>query len=260
MRVIFILVGLGLLALSMGFALRLPWALSFWPWEDGKLSYLFLASICAGIALPVLWIGLAEEYAAVRAGALDFAMMYAGLLATLLITYPAVQEWIAPPLAIGLCTLSLILNLGLYLWSRKIPFKYDQPIPTLLRFSFGLFFLVLVMVGISLILRLPHIFPWPLKPQTSIVFGWIYLGAAVYFLYGLIYPVWGNVKGQLAGFLAYDLILIGPFIQHLINTVKPEHQLSLLAYLSVLIYSALLAIYYLFINSESKLFFNKARI
>lgn len=258
MRFIFIVVGLGLLAVCLGFALRLPWALSLWPWEDSKLSYLFIASICAGIALPVLWIGLAKEYAAVQAGALDFAMMYAGLLATLLISYPAVQEWMVLSFALDLCTFSLILNLGLYAWSRKIPFKYNQPIPALLRFSFGLFFLALVIIGISLVLRLPHIFPWPLKPQTSIVFGWVYLGAAVYFLYGLIYPVWGNVKGQLAGFLAYDLILIVPFIQHLMVTVKPEHQLSLWVYLSVLIYSAMLAIYYLFIHRESRLFFKNA--
>lgn len=260
MRILCILIGLGLLVLCLGFALRLPWALSLWPWEDGKLSYLFIAAICAGIALPVLWIGLTEEYAAIRAGALDFAMTYAGLLATLVITYPAVQEWIAPPLAMGLCAASLILNLGLYAWSRNLPFKYDQPIPALLRFSFGLFFLALVVVGISLVLRLPHIFPWPLKPQTSIVFGWVYLGAAVYFLYGLIYPVWGNVKGQLAGFLAYDLLLIWPFIQHLTNTVKPEHQLSLFVYLSVLIYSAMLAIYYLFIHRESRLFSSKVNL
>lgn len=257
MRVVFILVGLGLLALCVGFAFHLPWALSLWLWEDGKLSYLFIASICAAIALPVLWIGIAEEYAAVRAGALDFAMMYAGLLATLLISYPAVQEWIAPPIAIGLCAASLVFNLLLYAWSRNIPFKDAERIPSLLRFSFGLFFIALVIVGISLVLRLPHIFPWPLKPQTSIVFGWIYLGAAVYFLYGLIYPVWGNVKGQLAGFLVYDLLLIGPFIQHLTNTVKSEHQLSLLVYLSVLVYSAILAIYYLFIYRESRLFFKR---
>lgn len=260
MRFIFIVIGLGLLGLCAGFAFHLPWALSLWPWEDGKLSYLFIASICAGIALPVLWIGLAEEYAAVQAGALDFALMYVGLLATVIVTYPAVQEWVAPSLAMGLCTASLLLNLSLYIWSRKFSFKYDRPTPALLRFSFGLFFLALVIVGISLVLRLPHIFPWPLKPQTSIVFGWIYLGAAVYFLYGLIYPVWGNVKGQLAGFLAYDLLLIWPFIQHLTNTVKPEHQLSLLVYLSVLIYSATLAIYYLFIHRESRLFFNKASL
>lgn len=252
MRLVFFLVGIGLLVLCAGFILHWPWVLSLWPWEDGKLSYLFLGSICAGIAMPVLWIGAAKEYAAVRAGALDFAVMYAGLLATLIITYPAVQEWIAPPIALGLCVISLVLNLGLYAWSRNIPFHYAEPIPRLLKLSFGLFFIALVVVGSSLILQLPHIFPWPLKPQTSVVFGWIYLGAAMYFLYGLIYPVWGNVKGQLAGFLAYDVILIVPFIQHLMSTVKPAHQLSLWVYLSVLIYSALLAIYYLFIYRKSR--------
>lgn len=253
MRVIFILIGLGLLVLCAGFVLQLPWALHLWPWQDSRLSYLFIGSICAAIALPVLWIGASAEYAALRAGALDFALMYGGLLATLLITYPAVQAWLKPVIAIGLCVTLLLVNILIYWRARAIPFTANQPIPPLLRNSFLLFFLALVLVGSSLVLQFPHIFPWPLKPQTSIVFGWVYLGAAVYFLYGWLYPVWGNVNGQLAGFLAYDLLLIWPFIQHLTSTVKPEHRLSLIVYLSVLIYSALLAIYYLFIHRESRL-------
>ncbi|TXH70646.1 MAG: hypothetical protein E6Q83_05225 [Thiothrix sp.] len=256
MRVILFLVGLVLLTLGIGFAFRLPWALMCWPWEDGKLSYLFLASICASTAIPVIWIAWTKEYAGIKAGALDFAVTYAGLLLTLVITYPLIQEWLPPVLAFTLCTASLLLNLWLYWWSKELPFKYHEPVPLLIRFSFILFLIALVIVGTSLVLRLPHIFPWPLKPQTSIVFGWIYLGAAMYFLYGLLYPVWGNVKGQLAGFLAYDLVLIWPFIQHL-STVKSEHQWSLYIYLLVLIYSVLLSIYYLFIYPPSRLFFNR---
>ncbi len=34
-----------LLALGGGFWFRADWALGLWPWQDGPLSYLFIASI-----------------------------------------------------------------------------------------------------------------------------------------------------------------------------------------------------------------------
>jgi hypothetical protein len=55
------------------------WATGLWPWPDSPLSYRFVASILAAIALPVLWIAITRETAALRAGALDFALNYAVL-------------------------------------------------------------------------------------------------------------------------------------------------------------------------------------
>src|SRR5881392_3773200 len=46
------------------------------------------------------------------------------------------------------------------------------------------------------------------------MFGLIFLGAATYFIYGALDPHWGNAVGQLAGFLAYDLVLLSPFFGH----------------------------------------------
>lgn len=74
----------------------------------------------------------------------------------------------------------------------------------------------------------------------------------MYFLYGSIKPVWGNFRGQLIGFLAYDVILIVPFIQHL-ATVKAEHQLSLYVYTSVVVYSALLSLHFLLIHPTTRI-------
>ncbi len=73
----------------------------------------------------------------------------------------------------------------------------------------------------------------------------------MYFLYGFVFAVWGNMRGQLLGFLAYDVILIVPFWEHTRN-VAPEHQLSLMVYLGVIVYSMVLAVYYLFIQSQTR--------
>ena len=68
--------------------------------------------------------------------------------------------------------------------------------------SFGLFTLILILAGGALIFRVPTIFPWPLNPDSSVLFGCIFLGDAFYFFYGLLVPRWSNACGQLLSFLA----------------------------------------------------------
>jgi len=248
-RAVLIIWGVILLVLTWGFATQAPWAISLWPWPDGKLSYLFIGSILAAVALPLIWIGGFGELAAQRAGALDFTLSFAGITATLGGLYRAGREDLFPFFLVAVA--GLIANLLVYLLSRKTEFRDTRPLPGLLRFSFKLFALVLILVGGCLLLQFPAIFPWPLKPETSVMFGWIYLGAAVYFLYGLHPPYWGNAKGQLLGFLAYDVVLLWPFYQHF-ETVKNAHWLSLAVYFGVLIYSALIAVYFLFLHPQTR--------
>lgn len=241
--------GIVLLLLAVAFVSGVESALALWPWQDGKLSYTFVASIFAAIGAPVLWMGLSGELAAMRAGALDFAMTYLGLTLVLLLPQAADIVDVVPFLIFT--SLSLLFNLLLYGWARQFSFKDQRPVPGLLRWSFLVFMIVLVGVGIALVTLQPHVFPWPLQPQTSVVFGWIFLGAAVYFLHGFLYPVWLNVCGQLLGFLAYDIVLLIPFIRHF-DSVKPDHYLSLTIYTAVIVYSALLSLYYLLIHPDTR--------
>ena len=60
-----------------------------------------------------------------------------------------------------------------------------------------------------------------------------------------------NAAGQLAGFLAYDVVLIVPFLQRL-PTTPPEHLTGLIIYTAVVTYSGLLAIYYLFLYRPTR--------
>lgn len=244
--------GVLLLLLCGGFWLQQPDVLALWPWPDGRLSYIFIASILAAIGAPIIWMGISGELAGMRAGALDFATTYLGLSATVLVAGTAISQWIPFPVLLAVAVGSLVFNLLLFYASRNLEFNDQRPVPWLVRISFALFFLLLVLVGIALIMRYPGVFPWPLQPQTSVVFGWIFLGAAVYFLYGLLTkPYWGNFCGQLIGFLAYDLVLLIPFLHHL-NNVKPEHQLSLYVYTGVIAYSALLSVYFLFFHPPTQ--------
>ncbi len=123
--------------------------------------------------------------------------------------------------------------------------------PLLVRVSFGIFIASLIFAGGALVFRIP-VFPWSLNPDSSVIFGCIFIGDAFYFLYSLLYPRWHNAAGQLLSFLAYDLVLIVPFLL-LFETVKPEYMLNLVVYVAVLIYSGALAVYFLFINSQTRL-------
>lgn len=71
--------GLASLVVSAGFYLQWSWATDLWPWPDSRLSYIFLASILAAVALPVIWIGLSGELGAAEAGGLDLAVTYGGM-------------------------------------------------------------------------------------------------------------------------------------------------------------------------------------
>jgi hypothetical protein len=103
-----------------------------------------------------------------------------------------------------------------------------------------------------MVLKTPNILPWPLTAELSVVIGWMYLGAAAYFAYALLRPGWANTAGQLAGFLAYDVVLIVPFLQRL-STVPPEFQASQIVYTAVVVYSGLLAAYYLFLSPRTRI-------
>ena len=147
-------------------------------------------------------------------------------------------------------TFIALTSAGAFLWSRRIPLRESLPTPAFVRVSFGIFIAALILAGGALIFGV-QIFPWQLNHDTAVIFGCIFLGDAFYFLYGLFRPRWNNALGQLLSFLAYDLVLIVPFIG-LFPTVKPEFMLNLVVYTAVLIYSAVLAAYYLFVNPQTR--------
>jgi hypothetical protein len=249
-RVGLIAAGVASLVLTAAFFWRWSWAVDLWPWPDTRLSFVFLASIVAAIGLPALWIGLRGELRAVEAGALDLAVTYAGMVVYVLALVgdpgqPELGAYVAAFAALGL------FSLAAYLWARRIPRRDPRPMPGPVRASFAFLAVALIGFGTALLFG-ADVFPWPLSDETSVMFGLIYLGAAVYFLHGLTRPSWSNATGQLIGFLAYDLVLIGPFIGHF-DEASGGKLVSLIIYTAVLVYTAGLAVYYLFVHRETRL-------
>ena len=240
-RAALILVGLLALAGAIGFLLNWPPVARLWPFLGYGLVPVFLASIMAAIAGPVIWIGVSGELAALRGGAANLLVTGGGIAA-----YALLQSWGDPAgrvqvfasVMLGTAMVAFLLLVA----SQRIEWRDSRPTPPMVRIAFGIFGLGLVAVSTGLVLR-------RLDSDTSVVYGIIFLGSAVYFAYGLYRPVWGNAKGQLVGFLAYDLVLIVPFAR--LWPVAPS--LSLAVYLAVIVVSALLAIGFLLVSPTYRL-------
>jgi len=100
-------------------------------------------------------------------------------------------------------------------------------------------------------LQVPNVFAWTLNPVCSALVGSFFLGSSCYFLYGLFFPRWHTACGQLWSFLAYDIVLIVPYVLHF-ATVSSAQLPSLIINTFILLYSGVLAIYYLLIKKDTR--------
>lgn len=226
--------------LALGFLLNQPWATWAWPFYTYRMSRIFIASILLAIAAPVILIGVSREWAAMRGGAINLFVMF-----TIMSIYALATAGSEPVRLFGFVTGAIALfQASLYLATRRIPFKDVRPTPKPVLWSFAAFAATLIAVGSALLLNVENILPWWVDRDLSVLYGAVFVGAAAYFIYGFMIPVWGAARGQLAGFLAYDIVLIGPFLA-LFTTVQDQYRLSLSVYTFVVVYSGILAIYYL---------------
>lgn len=241
--------GTAALVLALGFWWHQPWATPLWPWPAGRLSYAFMAAILTGSAVPLLWIGLSGEWAALAGYALGFGCMY-GLMASYAFLLSAQQHRPAL-LGYGWVTLALsVLCLLLLGVASRVPLDDTRLVPRAARRAFGVEVGVLGLVGALLVAQIP-ILPWPLTPEASVMYGFVFLGMAFYFGYALFKPQWHHARGQLLGFLAYDLVLIGPLLS-LFAPPGPTSWLGLIAATVIVLSSGLLAVYYLFLQSTTR--------
>jgi hypothetical protein len=234
------------------FFFQLPLAENVWPFEGTTpLTYIFIASIFAAAAASTLWATASRNYGALVGISLD----YLAILTPLSIFAFQVSARTNDQQVAGFgvaCAIGVVFGLVLLFWSIRIPMELTIPLPLLVRWSFIVFIVALLIVSVRLLLQVPNAIPWRVTPELSVVIGWIFFGAAIYFFYTLLRPGWVNAAGQLSGFLAYDVVLILPFIERL-PTVAPEHRIGLIIYTLVVTYSGLLSLYYLFIHRPTRI-------
>lgn len=249
-RTTFVILGSVSFILTLGLCLHMPLLTGILPRGSFPI-HIFLAAITASITASLLWIGFSGELGVVAAGAIDLAVFYGGLtIFQLLSLQQGSQRLLAGVL---LCSAAAIVSLSIFLRFRRYPIEDRRPMPMLVRISFGVF------VGSALLLQVPNVFAWTLNPVSSALVGWFFLGSSCYFFYGLIFPRWHTACGQLWSFLAYDLVLIIPFLLHF-ATVSSAQLPSLIVNTVILVYSAALALYYLFLKKQTRFRLTIARL
>jgi hypothetical protein len=234
---------------AVAYILKLPFAVQLWPLPyTNNMSFLFIGSIFAAAAAAQLWCLLSKEDGTLAGIALDYVMIFAPI--SIFVLQTAGRDQTMRIFGYS-CVVMALFGLGLLVWSARQPIRDTQPMPRLVRVAFAVFIVVLIGSGGQLVLKQPGILPWTISTAGSVIYGWIFLGAAAYFAYALLRPSWHNSVGQLAGFLTYDLVLIIPFLQ-LLPTVAPELRINLLIYIAAITTSGVLASYYLFVNPATR--------
>jgi hypothetical protein len=255
-RYVLFAVGIIQAILGVGFALQIPFFTQIWPMPNtSPLSYIFIGSIFSAAAASTLWSLLAGENGSFVGIFLDYIVIFTPLAVYLLLIANGNGAIISFGVALLLGLLFGIFGLW---WSLRYPIQDPRPQPLAVRVTFVVFVIVLILVGGALALQVPGILPWRITPEGSVIYGWMFLGAASYFFYSVLRPSWMNSGGQLAGFLAYDLVLIIPFINHF-GQVSAQQLPNLIIYTAVVVLSGLLAIYYLFVNEKTRVTTRQAR-
>lgn len=237
------------LLLALGFVFQFPFVLNLWPLPyTDPLTFIFIGSILAAAAASTLWCLYAREDGALAGVALDYVT----------ICVPAailgMQSRDGSPLrGFGIImAVGALFGIVISAWSIRIPIRDVRPMPRVVRWAFVIFVVGLILVGGSLVLKNPNVLPWSVMADARVLYGWMFIGAATYFAFGLLRPSWHNAAGQLVGFLAYDLVLILPFVL-LFPRVQPDRMLSLSVYTLVVVGSGVLAVYYLFLNPTTRI-------
>jgi hypothetical protein len=243
-RVFLILFILAQIFAAVALFLQLPIITNLWPFEGTTpLTYIFVSSILAAAAAATLWVVVSGHFGALAGIALNYMTI---MTPTSIIAFRSASVNGEPSmLLLGIITAaSAFAGLLMFLWSIRIPLDRSAHTPGLVRWSFVVFVVGLLIVGARAILKVRNAVPWTITPELSVLIGCMFLGASAYFAYGVLRPGWLNSVGQLIGFLAYDLVLIVPFLTRLATT-PPERMPGLIVYTVVVLYSGIIAIIYL---------------
>jgi hypothetical protein len=249
-----------LAVLGVLFVLQVPAALAIWPFPGRTaLSNTFIGSIFLAAAASMGWCLLTRSDRGFAGIALDILVIFTPLAVISFAT--ALGGGGAGVALFGVvCAIGTLVGLWLLRWAWRHPWRDPRPTPGLVRWAFAAFVAALVVAGLLLIIQVPRILPWTLTPQLSTLFGCMFLGASAYFAYGVIEPRWENAGGQLAGFLAYDLVLLVPLLSQLTSggrgrlydTGPGLTSLNGGVYTAVILGSAVLALYYLVVRRDTR--------
>lgn len=269
--IVWLLLAIGLYAQSS----LVTW---IWPWDDARMTYIFFSSIAAAVAGPLAWIAWEDEPPALAGTNLNGVMIGGLVTGALVVMAVAESEWRLVNYAV-VSTLLTIAAASVFHSFHGEPVRDRTPQPVPVRIVFAILVLILLPLGTALMLRVDGVFPWTLPGHTSTMIGGMFIGASAYFAYGFRLKSWAHSGGQLAGLLAYGIVLAVPYWQTVLDkdsmsgsggyqsfpgqvlsgASEEVNQTSLYIYTATITVAALFSIYYLFVRRDTRMFKRDAR-
>jgi hypothetical protein len=249
LRVVLAAIAAAAILLGLGYLLNVPAATATWPFPVTRITYVFLAAVTIAFAVPVAWVAWTGDIAAITGVGLTVAVAY-GLFSLVVITLIGANAALAVNLVLG-AAVAVLGAVGFLIGRRRVP-KDPRPTPQWVRAAFVVLAFILLLTGGAMLLRVPNILPWNVDLETQQLVGALFVGDAAYFLYAALRPAWPHAAGAWLAFLAYDVILIIPLVNHF-AVVREEHRLGLLLYVAVVATTLVLSLYSLLVDRRTRI-------
>lgn len=272
-RPVIALTALGWALVAFGLYFEAGWATWVWPWTDARMTYIFLASIAAAVAAPLAWIVIVDEPAALAGMAIDGMVIGSAMVAVLVGVGLTDNDRSMFVYALGMAA-AVLASWYLFRTFQPWPVRDPSPQPRFLSWFFAVLVAVLIPVGFTLMVQTGGMFPWDLPGRTSSMIGGVFIGAASWFVYGLWRRTWVHTGGQLAGFLAYGLVLGIPYWRTMFDRESMSasggyqsfpgqvvsgpaydiNETSLSFYTATITIASLVCAWYLFVNRTTRIY------
>jgi hypothetical protein len=200
-----------------------------------------------------LYIGATGKLAPAVTSAINYMLVFGGTGILYLQLYFQGADSASQPMLIVIGVFSLLvalISIFLFLSVRDIPVSDPTPMPKALRIAVMVITLFVGMTSVSLIVFKINLLPWGGTTLFGLLYGWLFAGTGASLLYGLVRNKWEIVSAQLLAFLAYDIVLIPPFIDFF-NKVQADKLPGFIVYFGFVTGSAIVAVYYLFFDRRT---------
>src|SRR5262249_8111061 len=188
---------IALFVLAGGFLLKANWGTGLLPFSYASrgASFAFAASILAAAAAPTLWCAITTDFRALVGRAVVALLLPPPIAIYILLILGRKSLHMFALAAIATALIALVIAIRYW----RYPLRDPRPTPLVVRLSFAIFVLVLAIPGARMAAGNTRVLPWDAPAEVTVIYGWAFIGASVYFVYGLIFPKWSNAIGQLLG-------------------------------------------------------------
>jgi hypothetical protein len=248
-EVVFLADGIFFFALSAAFALQVTAVVNLWPWAEEPICIQFFAALLAAYGAGCFMLARLKDWPAAAGGSLAMLVAFGGFaLQVAEAQWHGHQTQLELPAAI-LATVAL-LALGTLVMNITAGGAQEKADPRLLLL-FRVMAPLLYLVGLALLAGAHAILPWPLSPQTRALLGWVLLGFSFNYGYTALQGGRSGTRILLAGLLTYDAAMIMPLLAH-ITDVLPGYRLTLMLNIAVVLTTASIATFHLFVLPRSQ--------